>query len=76
MQGWLATVCAKQAYFHAVAQHRQGLVAQANKNFGETVARTKVSLAEGVEGGRVWREWWGRESVEGGSGEREGVERG
>ena len=43
MQGWLATACAKQAYFHAVAQHRQGLVAQANKNFGETVARTKVS---------------------------------
>lgn len=35
-------VSAKQAYFHAVAQHRQGLVAQANKNFGETVARTKV----------------------------------
>ena len=36
-------VNAKHAYFHAVAQHRQGLVAQANKNFGETVARTKVS---------------------------------
>lgn len=36
-------VSAKQAYFHAVAQHRQGLVAQASKNFGETVARTKVS---------------------------------
>ncbi len=41
-QGWLPTVVAKQAYFHAVAQHRLGLVAQANKNYGEAVARMKV----------------------------------
>lgn len=27
---------------HAVAQHRMGLVAQTNKNFGEAVARMKV----------------------------------
>lgn len=50
-KSWLATVSAKQAYFHAVAQHRQGLVAQAAKNFGETVARTKkaVSLLQEAE---------------------------
>lgn len=35
-------VAAKQAYFHAVAQHRMGLVAQANKSYGEAVARMKV----------------------------------
>ena len=34
---------AKQAYFHGVAQHRLGLVAQASKNYGEAVARMKVS---------------------------------
>lgn len=38
----MQTVAAKQAYLHAVAQHRLGLVAQANKNFGEAVARMKV----------------------------------
>jgi len=37
------TVAAKQAYLHAVAQHRMGLVAQANKNFGEAVSRMTVS---------------------------------
>ena len=42
-QEWLHIVPAKQAYFHAVAQHRLGLVAQANKNYGEAVARMKVS---------------------------------
>ncbi|KAL5508811.1 hypothetical protein EMCRGX_G004061 [Ephydatia muelleri] len=40
-KGWLSIVTAKQAYFHAVAQHRLGLVAKANKNFGEAVARLK-----------------------------------
>ncbi len=36
-------MAAKQAYLHAVAQHRLGLVAKANKNFGEAVARLMVS---------------------------------
>ncbi len=44
LQGWIQTVAAKQAYMHGVAQHRMGLVAQANKNFGETVARMKVCM--------------------------------
>ena len=42
LQGWLPMVAAKQAYFHAVAQHHMGLVAQAKKNFGEAVARLQV----------------------------------
>ena len=42
VQGWIQTVAGKQAYFHAVAQHRMGLVAQAKKNFGEAVARLQV----------------------------------
>ena len=37
-------VAAKQSYFHAVAQHRLGLVAKENKNFGEAVARMKVCV--------------------------------
>ena len=45
IQGWVQTVAAKQAYMHGVAQHRMGLVAQASKNFGETVARMKVSAS-------------------------------
>ena len=43
-QGWLPVVAAKQAYFHAIAQHRLGCVAQANKNYGEAVSRMKVGL--------------------------------
>ena len=50
-------VAAKQAYFHAVAQHRMGLVANSNKNFGEAVARLQVSTHIHTnlagEGGRV-----------------------
>jgi hypothetical protein len=46
LQGWVQTVAAKQAYLHAVAQHRLGLVAQTNKNFGEAVARLKVCACE------------------------------
>lgn len=37
-------MAAKQAYLHAVAQHRMGLVAQGKKNFGEAVARMEVGL--------------------------------
>ena len=44
MQGWLAIASAKQAYFHCVAQHRLGLVAQAKKNHGESVARMKRAM--------------------------------
>ncbi len=40
----------KQAYFHGVAQHRMGLVAQAAKNFGEAVARLQVSQY-------IWQLW-------------------
>lgn len=42
---------AKQLYFHAVAQHRLGKVAQADKNFGQAVARMKkaVSLLQEAE---------------------------
>jgi programmed cell death 6-interacting protein len=43
-KGWLATASAKQAYFHCVAQHRMGLVAQSNKNHGEAVARMKRAV--------------------------------
>lgn len=42
-KGWLPTAVGKGTYFHAVAQHRLGLVAQAGKNFGEAVARLQVS---------------------------------
>lgn len=41
-KGWLAIVAGKSHYFHAVAQHHMGLVAQSNKSFGEAVARMKV----------------------------------
>ena len=47
-QGWLPTVSMKQVYFHTVVQHRMGLVAQANKNYGESVARMKVRIACGM----------------------------
>ncbi|CAI8016396.1 Programmed cell death 6-interacting protein, partial [Geodia barretti] len=43
-QSWLATASAKTAYFHCVAQHRLGLVAQAGKNYGEAVARMKKAV--------------------------------
>ena len=43
-QSWLATASAKTAYFHCVAQHRMGLVAQADKNHGEAVARMKRAV--------------------------------
>ena len=50
-QGWLQTVTAKQLYFHAVAQHRLGKVAQSEKNFGIAVARMQkaVSLLQEAE---------------------------
>ena len=32
------------AYFHCVAQHRMGLVAQSQKNYGESVARMKRAV--------------------------------
>ena len=41
-KGWLAIVSGKSQYFHGVAQHHLGLVAQGNKCFGEAVARMKV----------------------------------
>lgn len=41
-KGWVSIVSGKSQYFHAVAQHHSGLVAQANKCFGEAVARMKV----------------------------------
>ena len=41
-KGWLPTVSAKSSYFHAVAQYQLGLAAQAQKSFGEAVARMKV----------------------------------
>ena len=44
-QGWLQTAVAKQSYFLAVTQHRQGLVAQAGKNYGEAVSRLKRGVA-------------------------------
>ena len=43
-QSWLTTASAKTAYFHCVAQHRMGLVAQAGKNYGEAVARMKKAV--------------------------------
>lgn len=43
-KSWLPTAVAKGVYFHAVAQHRLGLVAQANKSFGEAVARMQVCI--------------------------------
>lgn len=43
-QGWLSTASAKQAYFHCVAQHRMGLVAQSDKNHGEAVCRMKKAV--------------------------------
>ncbi len=42
-KGWVPIVAAKSQYFHAVAQQHLGLVAKANKSFGESVARLKVS---------------------------------
>ena len=42
-RGWLPTVAAKSSYFHAVAQYQLGLASQAQKSFGEAVARMKVS---------------------------------
>ena len=44
LQSWLATAAAKTAYFHSVAQHRMGLVAQSGKNYGESVARLKRAM--------------------------------
>lgn len=44
-QSWLQTVSAKQLYFHSVAQHRLGKVAQTEKNFGQAVARMKKASA-------------------------------
>ena len=41
-KNWMPTVAAKSHYFHAVAQQQLGLVAKANKSFGESVARLKV----------------------------------
>lgn len=41
---WLSIVAGKTHYFHAIAQHQMGLVAQSNKCFGEAVARMKVCL--------------------------------
>lgn len=43
-KGWLSIVAGKSQYFHAVAQHHMGLVAQSNKSFGEAVARMKVCV--------------------------------
>ncbi len=45
MQSWLQIVTAKQLYFHAVAQHRLGKVAQADKSFGIAVARMSKAVA-------------------------------
>ena len=47
-KGWLSTVAAKSHYFHAVAQHHMGIVAQSNKSFGEAVARMKVCCDNSV----------------------------
>ena len=44
-QSWLQIVVAKQLYFHAVAQHRLGKVAQADKSFGTAVARMGKAVA-------------------------------
>ncbi len=44
-QSWLQIVAAKQLYFHAVAQHRLGKVAQADKSFGVAVARMSKAVA-------------------------------
>ena len=43
-KGWMPTAAAKSQYFHAVAQQHLGLVAKANKSFGEAVARLKVGI--------------------------------
>ena len=42
-KGWIPIAAAKSQYFHAIAQQHLGLVAKANKSFGESVARLKVS---------------------------------
>ncbi|XP_064396654.1 programmed cell death 6-interacting protein-like isoform X2 [Halichondria panicea] len=44
-KSWLQIVVAKQLYFHAVAQHRLGKVAQADKSFGTAVARMGKAVA-------------------------------
>ena len=66
-RGWLPTVAAKSSYFHAVAQYQLGLASQAQKSFGEAVARMKVGeicfLCVGVRGGRRDRHQCSRRNV-------------
>ena len=45
-QDWLSTVAGKQAAFHAIAEYQQSLQAKEAKNFGEEIARLRVSYVD------------------------------